>query len=283
MTRTDDSPALLSEEGVLELKGPPADTRIYYGNDLLQFGDLYLPKSDGPHPTVIFIHGGMWLGDIDIAHSAKLCAALANNGIAVWSLEYRRVGNPGGGWPGTFQDINQGADHLSTIAAEYKLDMDRVLIMGHSAGGHLALWLAARSSLPADTLVSANSPLQVRGVLGMAAVADLASIHQIDFAQEVIEGLVGGSPEQYPENYQLADPIHLQAPSDLPQVLLNGKYDDDWGAFGITYFKCAKERGDNIRFIEAPECGHFDMMNPDLSTWSMVLEAVLTMLVKVTK
>ena len=274
----DDRRVLLSEDDLGTLESAPADARIFYGNDPLQFGDLRLPQGEGPHPIVVFIHGGMWLAEFDISHSGKLTDALAKQGLAVWSLEYRRVGNEGGGWPGTFQDINQGVDHLNVIAAEYNLDLSRVIVMGHSAGAHLSLWLAARSNLPEGTPVSTSAPLSIQGVLAMAAVADLESIRQLDFCQEVIDTLVGGSPEQCPEHYQWVDPLYL--PPALPQVLLGGKYDDDWGPFGKTYFNAAKERGDNIRYIEAAECGHFDMIDPDSTTWPLVLETTLKLLDK---
>ena len=108
----------------------PPDERIPYGDDPLQFGDLRVPDNGGPHPVAIFIHGGQWKADFDIAHSDKLTDALTHNGIATWSLEYRRVGNEGGGWPGTFLDVGGGADHLRSIANEYRLDLNRVISMG---------------------------------------------------------------------------------------------------------------------------------------------------------
>ena len=164
---------LLTAADLVKFENPPADARIQYGDDALQFGDLRLPPGSGPHPVVVFIHGGCWLAEYDISHSSKLTAALAGAGIATWSLEYRRVGDEGGGWPGTFQDIGHGTDHLRSIAAEYNLDLDRVIVMGHSAGGHLALWAAARPGIPAETPVSSTDPLAVSGVLALAPAADL--------------------------------------------------------------------------------------------------------------
>lgn len=113
----------------------------------------------------VFIHGGSWLAEYDITHTNKLTDELARNGIATWSLEYRRVGNEGGGWPGTFEDIARGADHLGAIAADWNLDRHRVIAMGHSAGGHLALWLAARPRLPEEAAGHAVGPLSLIGVI----------------------------------------------------------------------------------------------------------------------
>ena len=123
---------------------PPADHVIAYGADKLQFGELRLPAGDGPHPVMVLVHGGCWLAEFDITHIRKLAAAFAAEGIATWALAYRRVGDDGGGWPGTFDDVAAGTDHLSQIATQFNLDPDRVVVAGHSAGGHLAIWLGKR-------------------------------------------------------------------------------------------------------------------------------------------
>ncbi|MGI9204157.1 MAG: alpha/beta hydrolase family protein, partial [Woeseiaceae bacterium] len=107
-------PDLLTSADLANFENPPAAARIHYGDGALQFGDLRLPAGSGPHPVAVFIHGGCWLSAFDIAHSSKLTAAMARYGIATWSLEYRRVGDEGGGWPGTFQDVASGADHLAS-------------------------------------------------------------------------------------------------------------------------------------------------------------------------
>ena len=134
----------------------PAATRMAYGTGALQFGELRVPAGRGPHPVVIIVHGGCWaakLGNLDDRAVAldlvrPIAADLTANGFATWNLEYRRLGNDGGGWPGTFQDIAAGADYLRRIAAKNRLDLTRVVAIGHSAGGHFALWLAARRKLP---------------------------------------------------------------------------------------------------------------------------------------
>src|ERR1700675_1832489 len=132
----------MSEE-ILTLAPPPTDRRLAYGSDPNQLGDLRLPKGEGPFPVVMNIHGGFWRAKYDLLHAGHLCAALTAQGIATWNLEYRRSGNPGGGWPGTFEDIASGYRFLPQIARQYKLDPARILVIGHSAGGQLALCLAA--------------------------------------------------------------------------------------------------------------------------------------------
>jgi acetyl esterase/lipase len=252
---------------------PPADARIHYGDGELQFGDLRLPKGAGPHPVAVFIHGGCWLAEYDITHSSKLTAALAAAGIATWSLEYRRVGNEGGGWPGTFDDIGRGTDHLSSIAAEYDLDLDRVIVMGHSAGGHLALWLAERALRSAD----APASYPYRGVLALAPAADLAYLHGGEVCGHVIDQLIGGSPQQVPERYRQADPMQFEL-QDVPQVLVIGAFDDTWAPPGLSYYRAASGRGENVRKIDASESGHFEMIDPDSSTWPLVLDAARELL-----
>jgi acetyl esterase/lipase len=153
------APQSLSPEELLQEVIPSADHRLSYGSERLQFGELRLPKSSGPHPVAIIIHGGCWVDrlpgrDPRITSFKPLrpfAAALARVGIATWNIEYRRAGDPGGGWPGSFQDLARATDFLQTIAAKYFLDLKRVISIGHSAGGQLALWLPARTKLPTSS------------------------------------------------------------------------------------------------------------------------------------
>lgn len=268
---------LLTSADLENFENPPADERIQFGDGPLQFGDLRVPPGGGPHPVVVFIHGGCWLAEYDIGHSSKLTAALARNGIATWSLEYRRVGDEGGGWPGTFQDVGRGTDHLRSIAPEHHLDLDRVIVMGHSAGGHLALWAAARSRLPAEAPIGSADPLVVRGVLALAPAADLGYLHEQQICGHVVDDLMGGSPVQVPDRYSWANPIEFE-PDGVRQILILGKYDDDWTPTGLRYFDVARMRGDDVRLIEATESGHFEMIDPDSSTWPVVLHAARELL-----
>jgi acetyl esterase/lipase len=165
-----------SPDDILKLPVPEA-TRIAYGTGALQFGELRVPAGRGPHPVVIIIHGGCWiakLGKLDdravgLDLVRPIAADLAANGFATWNIEYRRLGNEGGGWPGTFQDIAAGADQLRQIAAKNQLDLRRVVAIGHSAGGHFALWLAARPKLPKSSELYVKDPLRLKGVVNLDA------------------------------------------------------------------------------------------------------------------
>src|SRR6201993_2228542 len=117
-------------EKILSLTPPPADHRLAYGADPNQFGDLRLPKGEGPFPVALNIHGGFWRAKYDLLHGGHLCAALTKKGVATWNLEYRRVGNAGGGWPGTFDDIRSAFRYLPELAKRYQLDASKVLVMG---------------------------------------------------------------------------------------------------------------------------------------------------------
>ena len=141
------SAQLIGSSEVLEWQSPPPDHRISYGPGPQQFGNLRLPTGTSPHPIVVFIHGGCWLSAFDIQHVGQSEVAIAEAGYAVWSIEYRRLGDEGGGWPSTYLDVGQGIDHLREIAEPYSLDLSRVVVAGHSAGGALALWAAARGKI----------------------------------------------------------------------------------------------------------------------------------------
>lgn len=263
---------LMTAEDIVRLTAPPPDARLAYGDDPLQIGELRLPEGPGPHPVAIVIHGGCWLSQYDMMHIRSLGEALTGEGIAAWIVEYRRVGNPGGGWPGTFEDVANGSDYLRELASKHPLDLDRVLAVGHSAGGHLALWLAARSRLSRDQLLYEEDPIEIRGVLGLAPAPDLAFLHEQQVCGHVIEKLMGGSPEEFPERYEAGSSVEL-VPLDVPQRLVIGRHDSNWAPVGRRYFEAAKFQGADVRVIDAEESGHFEMIDPGSTTWPLVRNA----------
>jgi acetyl esterase/lipase len=256
---------IMEASALASFPNPPADHIISYGADSLQFGELRLPSGQEPHPVIVLVHGGCWMSKFDITHIRKLAAAFTKAGIATWTIEYRRVGDPGGGWPGTFDDIAKGADHLVIIAEQYKLNLNRVIVAGHSAGGHFAIWLSKR---PAEWLPK----LEPTAVLALAPVADLASLHERRVCGDVVDKLMGGSPEQYPKRYQLASGT-ARLPLHIPQYIIIGKLDKYWAPDGHKYIALAKQRGNVPNVIHASESGHFEMIDPDSTTWPLVLRA----------
>lgn len=265
--------ALISASQVVALEAPEPTARIPYGPSPLQFGQLRLPDGPGPHPVVLFIHGGCWLAEYDIGHVGPLEQGLADAGYAVWSLEYRRVGDEGGGWPNTFLDIADGTDHLRELAGSYPLDLQRVVASGHSAGGQFALWLAARDRLPRESPLHRPRPLRITGVLALAPAADLEGLSEGTVCGDVVSSLMGGSPKSVPERYRDGSPMQLLAP-DVPQVVVLGAFDEAWGPSGRAYVEHARESGLPLRVVEAGESGHFEMIVPSTSTWPLVLKAL---------
>ena len=247
------------ETGILDLPAVPADARIAYGPDRSQFADIRVPRGPGPHPVAIVIHGGYWKAAYNLDHIGHLCAALTAAGVATWSLEYRRLGNAGGGWPGTFDDIRAGAAHLATVAAAHGLDMSRVMAAGHSAGGQLALWLAAERAIP------------LRRVVSLAGVADLRLAWQLRLSGGIAARLLGGTPEEVPERYRAASPIE-RLPIAVPQTLLHGTGDD---TVPFEMSKRFAQTSKNAKLIPLPGAGHFELIDPRSKEWDAVRGGVM--------
>ncbi len=268
------SQPLMTVDDLNVLQQAPPGAVIAYGAEPLQFGELTLPDGPGPHPVLVWIHGGCWLSTYDISHSRALAQAFAGEGLAVWNLEYRRVGNPGGGWPGTFMDIANGADYIRTLAKEFPLDLSRVIVGGHSAGGHLALWLAGRDKISSTAEIYIEDPILPNGVLAMAPAVDIHALHKRGTCNGVIENLMGGTPGTVPDRYAAAAPLTM-APLRVPQVVFIGSHDDDWSWLGRAYSERARDADDGqVRLIEARHSAHFEMINPQSSTWNDVKAAV---------
>ena len=199
--------------------------------------------------------------------------------MAVWNLEYQRLGQ-GGGWPSTMQDVARGADHLRLLAKIYPLDLSQVIAVGHSAGGHLSLWLGARFHLPSSSELYFPDPLPLKGILSLAGVADLVRGVAWDVCQGACADLIGGTPEEFPERYQQASPCQM-GPITVPQVHLVGEQDE------IVRAKMVQEDVAELRkhapataidFEEIAEIGHFELVDPASTTWSNVEKAIMKLL-----
>lgn len=268
----------ITVQQLLAIPAVPPDHEISYGADPLQFGQLRLPDGNGPYPVVVVIHGGCWLARYDLQHISPLAKELTRIGVATWSLEYRRVGNEGGGWPGTFQDIAQGIDHLREVAKSYPLDLSRVIALGHSSGGHLALWAAARSRLPRASPFENDDPLPLLGVVSLAGVADLGRDEYQRICGNVVQKLMGGTPSDVPERYAQGSPISL-LPLKVPQILIQGVEDRTVSPASATdYYAAALRRGDQIKLVMVKEAGHFEVVVPTSSVWPEVAKAVSSLI-----
>jgi len=265
-----------SSRGILTRPAPPADHRITYGSNEFQFGELRLPKGAGPHPVAIVIHGGCWMSQYGLSYIGHLSAALTDAGLATWSVEYRRIGNEGGGWPGTFEDVSRATDHLRTIAKTYPLDLNQVIAVGHSAGGHLALWLAARKNLPKDSPVYSSDPLPLRGVAPLAGITDLRRAGTACDAN--VPQLMGGSAQDKTAIYNQASPIEL-LPLGIRSVIIQGDSDSIIPLdMAQDYTRAAKTKGDDAKLIVIEKAGHFEVVDPKSFAWETVKNEVLALL-----
>jgi len=268
----------LFRRNILTLRPPEADLRLPYGGDPLRFGDLRLPAGAGPHPVVVVVHGGYWRAAYDLTHAGHMAAALTALGMATWTIEYRRIGNDGGGWPGTFHDVATATDSLRTLAPLHRLDLARVVALGHSAGGHLALWLAARHRIPSGDALFSPRPLTLRGVVALAPVADLARAWDLRLSDGVVRELMGGTPRERPDRYATASPAAL-LPLGLPQVLIHGAGDRHVPyAVSRDYQQAALRRGDDAALITPPRADHFALIDPGSEAWPAVAAAVSRLL-----
>jgi acetyl esterase/lipase len=267
--------SILGVGDILSLPHPDPDVRIAYGNEPLQFGELRLPQGPGPHPVAIILHGGCWRARYDIGHTRSFSEALRRAGIAAWSLEYRRVGNDGGGWPGTFLDVAAGADFLRDVAPSNSVDLGRVVAVGHSAGGQLALWLAARRGLDERSEIrGGESPLPLAGVVALAGVTDLRRALDEGVCDAMAAELLGGRPEEVAARYAEASPIE-RLPLGVRQQLLTGSLDAIVPpAFGEDYAARALAFGDDATHTVVQGAGHFEVIAPSTEAFAAVLQAI---------
>jgi acetyl esterase/lipase len=273
---SDEPRRLMRSADLARLPQPPADQVIAYGKAPQQHAELRLPKGDGPHPVVIVIHGGCWQTPWAADHVRALAAALTAEGYATWSLEYRRLGDPGGGWPGTLEDVGRGADALRGIATARRLDLSRVAALGHSAGGQLALWLAARRRLPEKSALHTPDPLPIAGVVSLAGITDLQAGAAGQVCGDAIPSLLGGAPEARADRVAQASPIAL-LPLGVPQRLVCGALDTLVpNELSRRYLEEAERSGDPVTLEVVQDAGHFELVDPHGSSWRTVREAVDT-------
>jgi acetyl esterase/lipase len=268
-------PRILTPEEIVTFPEVPADHRVSYGPDRAQFGDLYLPQPPGLHPVVLLLHGGCWQARYSLTHVGQLGAALRQAGLAVWNMEYRRLGN-GGGWPTTFRDVAMGADFLRTLAPQFALDLSRLVTVGHSAGGHLALWLAGRHHLPDTSPLHVAEGVRIHGVVSLAGVPDLIAGVQWNLCRGACHEVVGGLPEAVPHRYQHASP-HALLPLGVPQWHLVGTEDQLVPAAYIQQYVEVARHYDEVHLELLPEAGHFEVIVPTTAAWAAVRHAVLTL------
>jgi acetyl esterase/lipase len=249
----------VTSEDIFSKKPPDPDLRMPYGADPSQFIDVRLPPGPGPHPIVFFIHGGYWRAKYDLVYAGHLCAALRSKGIASWNIEYRRVGNSGGGWPGTFEDVRSAYRMVLRHQDDMlmKFDLKRLCVAGHSAGGQLALCLAAHEP-------------GIKRVLSLAGVLDLRRAWELHLSNDAVVEFLGGTPSQVPEHYREASPAAQPIPHAV-QKLVHGAVDDSVPyEMSKNYVEQKKKSGENVELITLPRTGHFEIVDPASAVWPKI-------------
>lgn len=247
-----------SAEWVLDEAPPKANRVIRYGRHPSQFAELRRAASQRAAPVVLCIHGGFWKSEYDLNHLGHFCAALSRQGVCTLSLEYRRLGETGGGFPRTLEDIALAARELPRLTTDENLDWNQVTVTGHSAGGHLALWLAGERLLPG-----------LRRVVALAPVTDLVEAHRLRLSQGVVERFMGGSPQVLPDAYRQTSPL-TRLPLGVEQVLVHGTADDVVPfALSRAYVERASALNEKATLVALDGAGHFEPIDPRGPNWSL--------------
>jgi len=275
------SAELLKPREVDAIPASPPDRTLAYGSDPNQFGQLFLPKGEGPFAVAVVLHGGCWKKFADLKNTLPMSDTLRNAGIAVWNIEYRRVDSEGGGWPGTYLDVGAAIDYLRTIAREYRLDLKQVVAVGHSAGGHLASWAAGRHRLTKNSPLYVEDPMHIRAVVNLAGPARLQSLsaqqQQKVCGSVPVTQLLGGEIDRVPQRLHDGSPSEM-LPLGVPQILITGSL--DWlvpPALGEEYAALARKSGDRARMIVVEGAGHFEVIAPGTAAWPTVEESILSL------
>jgi acetyl esterase/lipase len=253
---------------ILRRPEPAPDGRLRYGPHPQQFLDVRSPRGNGPFPCLLNIHGGAWRAEFGLEYTGALCDDLRMLGIVTGNLEYRRVGDPGGGWPSTFGDVRSAFRFLVSEASRIRIDPSRIVVMGHSAGGQLAVWLAAKE--PAVT-----------HAISLAGILDLGRASETHLLGGAAEGLLGGTPESVPDRYRETDPMRLRVPSGH-QWLIHGLDDRVVPvAYSREYFRFKSRPSaapggapERVDLVEIAGAGHFELVDPRSPAFERVRNTV---------
>jgi acetyl esterase/lipase len=258
---------------------PVATKRIHYGASANQFGDLWLPSGSGRHRVVVLIHGGCWLAQLPgLELMAYAAANLRQHGNVVWNIEYRRLGESGGGYPGSFEDVANAIDWLRNLAKTYPLDLDNVVVAGHSAGGHFALWAAARHRLPKTSPLFRENPIRIKRAVSLAGIGDLNAYRNRGPGAcgepRTIDQLVGAALRGPSNVFSDTSPAAL-LPIGVPQTIISGALDPIVpAAFGRAYAAMAAAAGDPVQEITLPSAGHFELIDPNAGAFEKVRSTI---------
>ena len=260
-------------EDYLALNGPAPAQQVAYGAAPSQFAQLFLPAGAGPFPLVVLIHGGCWTQAFGgITQMRSMAGSLVEQGIAVWNVEYRRYDEEGGGYPGMYQDVATALDLLRTLAPRYQLDLARVVLVGHSAGGHLAQWAASRARLPRSSPLYVADPLPVPVVVSLGGLADLRheeALIKTSCERDMVQ-LAGVASAARPDIFSDTSPAEM-LPAGIRTVLIHGEFDTiSPPRVGQDYARRAQAAGDAAQLLVLPGASHYDEVAATSPSWSIV-------------
>jgi acetyl esterase/lipase len=268
-------PATLAD--YMRLSGPNPNERLSYGGSPHQFVELFQPRGPGPFPVVLLIHGGCFKNESQgMPQMRGIAAALRSQGIAVWSIEYRGLDEPGGGYPGTFQDVNAALDMLAAQAESRHFDIDRIIAVGHSAGAYLALWIAGRALVPASSPLHDTQSIPVRNVVALGGLGDLRPYaeHLQEACGYSISQVTGVPSAERQDVYADTTPIEL-SPNGSHAVFINGELDNFASPQDARdYADRVRRRGDTAETVELPGASHFDEVSIASPSWRVVLGVI---------
>jgi acetyl esterase/lipase len=261
----------------MALSGPQPSEHIAYGRAPSQYVELFEPRGNGPFPVVLLVHGGCWIKQFGgIVQMRNVAGALAAQGIAVWNVEYRRVDEQGGGYPGTFQDMIDAVDLLIVKAAQHNLDTTRIVAMGHSAGGHLVQWLASRARLPPSSPLYKPDPFPVREVIALGSIGDLRN--RVDGRGQVcgidVMQLTGKPSAARPDIYSDTSPAEM-LPNRSHTVLINGALDTvSPPDTAFAYASRAQTANDAVETLILPNASHYDEVSAESPAFTLILPVI---------
>jgi acetyl esterase/lipase len=271
------SAAPMTLNDYLALTGPAPTATIAYGSAPSQFAELFRPSGSGPFPVVVLVHGGCWTVKFGgITQMRNVAGALAQRGIAVWNVEYRRVDEDGGGYPGTYQDINAALDALAAQAGRYQLDTSRLVAMGHSAGGQLVQWMAGRARIAPSSPLFQATPLPVRHVISLGGLADLRHEQALikTSCGRDLEQLAGVPSATRPDVFSDTNAAEL-IPNGSTTVLITGELDTiSPPRAAYAYAARAQAAGDGARVVILPKASHYDEIAASSPAWQWILPEI---------
>ena len=228
---------------------------------------------------MVVFHGGFWQGAYDLSHMDRLCDAVTSAGVITCNVEYRRIGDRGGGWPGTFQDVAAATDYIfEKASSDPRFELGRVAALGFSAGGHLVLWLSGRHRVKAGSPIASAPAGRLVGVVSIAGVSDLRTAWERRVGGNAVARLMGEMPGEHPDRYEAGSPIEL-LPVGMKQTLVHGTRDEVvplWQSEG--FIERAKGLGDEPRLVKLEGAGHFETIDPESGAWPQVASEIRTLL-----